>query len=186
MPPHSKQHLLTQHPSVRQGLGQLPAEPCCQFLNAHPPPPPPPASTPRKPPGLPHMLLSRNNEIQPVQGGETRPGSATWAGWKQPAPPGEKGGYGTVCPPLPAPQLTPCLHPEAAAASSPAGKQLPPDRAHRKPRGIYRALRELCTNSGKNLHSVTNNLLTQSCTGSWCLGRCSQHSSGPTGPGRWL
>lgn len=62
-------------------------------------------------------------------------------------------------PPSPCPQLTHCLHLEAAAASSPAGKQLPPHRAHRKHRGIYRALRASCTNSGKNLHSVKNNLL---------------------------
>lgn len=63
--------------------------------------------TPRKPPGLPHMLLSRNAEIWPVQRGETGFGSATWAGWEQPVPPGEEGGYGTVCSPVPAPQITP-------------------------------------------------------------------------------
>lgn len=77
-------------------------------------------------------------------------------------------------PPIPAPQHT-LLHPEAAAASSPAGEQLPPDRAHRKHRGIYRALRAPCTNSGKNLRSVKNNLLHQSC----CSGRVPSTLLGP-------
>lgn len=52
---------------------------------------------------------------------------------------GGAGGLWYSVPPVPAPQLTHCLHPEAAAASSPAGKELPPHRAHRKHHGIYRA-----------------------------------------------
>lgn len=106
----------------------------------------------QKAPWLPHMLLSRNAGIKSFQCGAAEPGCATWAGWKQPDLPGDQGGWGTVWPPGPAPKLTHCLHPEAAA-------ELPPHRAHRKHRGIYRALRVLSTNSGKNLHSVKNNLL---------------------------
>lgn len=79
-------------------------------------------------------------------------------------------GAGVQCgPPVPAPKLTHCLHPEAAA-------ELPPHRAHRKHRGIYRALRALCTNSGKNLHSVKNNLLHPELHWSCCLRTCSQLS----------
>lgn len=173
MPPPAPFKAASSHPapSVSQTrAGTAPAEPCCQFLSAHPPPP---AWIPRKPPWLPHLLLSRNAEIWPVPRG-----ALAWLchlGWMEAASPaGAQGGYGTVCPPA-----THCLHPEAAAASSPAGEQLPPDRAHRKHRGIYRALRAPCTNSGKNLHSVKNNLLHQSCTGAAASGCAPSTLLGP-------